>query len=51
MNDREYITIRIGSYEEMIFQYFNALDRISDLELEVYELKEKLSLLKETRER
>ncbi|HJC35005.1 hypothetical protein OCV58_09160 [Megasphaera butyrica] len=51
MNDRECITIRIEEYEEMIFQYFDALDQISDLELEVFELKEKLSLLTGTQER
>lgn len=51
MNNREYITIRIEEYEKMVFQYFDALDRISDLELELFELKEKLSLLTETQER
>ena len=51
MNNREFITIRIEKYEEMVFQHFDALDRIFDLELEIYELQEKLSLLTEEAER
>ena len=51
MDDRECITIRNEEYEEMILQYFDALDQMSDLELEVFELKEKLSLLTGTQER
>ena len=51
MNNREYITMRIEKYDEMVFQYLDALDRIFDLELEVFELQEKLSLLTEEAER
>ena len=43
MNNREYITMRIEKYDEMVFQYLDALDRIFDLELEVFELQENLS--------
>lgn len=39
--------MRIEKYDEMVFQYLDALDRIFDLELEVFELQEKLSLLTE----
>ena len=42
MNDRECITIRIEEYEEMIFQYFDALDQISDLELGSFRIKGKV---------
>ena len=51
MNNREYITMRIEKYDEMVFQYLDALDRIFDLELEVFELHEKLSLLTEETKR
>ena len=51
MNDRECITIRIEEYEEMIFHYFDALDQLSDLELDVFELKAKISFLTGTQER
>ena len=51
MDNRKYITIRIEKYEEMVFQYRDAMDRILDLELEVFELQEKLSLLTEEAER
>ena len=51
MDNREYITIQIEKYEEMVFQYLDALDRIFDLELEVFELQERLSLLTEEAER
>ena len=51
MNNREYITIRIEKYDEMVFQYLDAMDRIFDLELEVFELQEKLSLLTEETKR
>ena len=34
-------------YDEMVFQYLSALDRIMDLELENYELQEELKELKE----
>ena len=51
MNNREYITIRIEKYEEMVSQYWDAMDRISDLELEVFELQDNLSLLTEEAER
>ena len=39
--------IEIGGYDEMVFQYLSALDRIMDLELENYELQEELKELKE----
>lgn len=51
MNNREYITMRIEKYDEMVFQYLDALDRIFDLELEVFELQENLSLLTEETKR
>ena len=51
MNNREYITIRIEQYEEMVSLYWDAMDRISDLELAVFELQDKLSLLPEEAER
>ena len=41
MNDRKCITIRIEEYEKMISQYVDALDQISDLEPELFEIKEK----------
>ena len=51
MDSREYITIRIEKYDEMVSQYWDAMDRIFDLELEIFELQEKLSLLTEEAER
>lgn len=39
--------IEIEVYDEMVFQYLSALDRIMDLELENYELQEELKELKE----
>lgn len=39
--------IKTEVYEEMVFQYLSALDRIMDLELENYELQEELKELKE----
>ena len=39
--------IKTDVYEEMVFQYLSALDRIMDLELENYELQEELKELKE----
>ena len=51
MDNRKYITIRIETYDEMVFRYLDSLDRIFDLELEIFELQEKLSLLTEEAER
>lgn len=39
--------IEIEVYDEMVFQYLSALDRIMDLELKNYELQEELKELKE----
>lgn len=39
--------IEIEVYDEMVFRYLSALDRIMDLELENYELLEELKELKE----
>ena len=39
---QETFEIKTEVYEEMVFQYFSALDRIMDLELENYELQEEL---------
>ncbi len=44
---QETFEIKTEVYEEMVFQYFSALDRIMDLELENYELQEELKELKE----
>ncbi|HJB01907.1 MAG TPA: hypothetical protein H9780_12195 [Candidatus Mediterraneibacter merdavium] len=44
---QETFEIKTEIYEEMVFQYFSALDRIMDLELENYELQEELKELKE----
>ena len=43
--------MRIEKYDEMVFQYLDALDQIFDLELEVFELQESLSLLTEETKR
>lgn len=43
MNKKEYISIKVEVYEEMIFRYFKAAEQISDLELEIFELQEELS--------
>lgn len=39
--------IEIEVYDEMVFQYLSAVNRIMDLELEIYELQEELKELKE----
>ena len=44
---KETFEIKTEVYEEMVFQYLSALDRIMDLELENYELQEELKELKE----
>ena len=44
---QETFEIKTEVYEEMVFKYFSALDRIMDLELENYELQEELKELKE----
>ena len=44
---KETFEIKTDVYDEMVFQYLSALDRIMDLELENYELQEELKELKE----
>ena len=44
---KETFEIKTEVYDEMVFQYLSALDRIMDLELENYELQEDLKELKE----
>ena len=44
---KETFEIKTEVYDEMVFQYLSALDRIMDLELENYELEEELKELKE----
>ncbi|MEF2904210.1 MAG: hypothetical protein U0N72_08095 [Dialister invisus] len=44
---KETFEIKTEVYDEMVFQYLSALDRIMDLELENYELQEELKELKE----
>ena len=43
MAEKEFITIRTDIYEDMVFKYFKALNTISDLELEIFELQEELN--------
>lgn len=43
---KETFEIKTEVYDEMVFQYLSALDRIMDLELENYELQEELRELK-----
>ena len=47
MTDQETITIPLSVYEDMVERYFRAKGRIMDLELEIFELQEELSGLKE----
>ena len=39
-------TFEIEVYDEMVFQYLSAVNRIKDLKLENYELQEELKELK-----
>ena len=43
MVEAETITINTDTYEDMVFRYFKALDTISDMELEIFELQEELN--------
>lgn len=42
MNERRYITITIESFDDLVTKYLEALDRIMDLEIELYEIQEEL---------
>lgn len=43
MNKTKYLSIKVEVYEDMIFRYLKAMEHISDLELELFELQEELS--------
>lgn len=43
MENKPFITITEESYDDMITKYVQAVNRIMDLEMELYELQEELS--------
>lgn len=43
MKRKEYITITEGSRDDLITKYLQALNRIMDLEIELFEIQEELA--------
>lgn len=43
MKRKEYITITEDSWDNLVTKYLQALDRIMDLEIELFEIQEEIS--------